>query len=300
MSGVTTCEIKAQEATSSSASLLVSAKAAFAHNDLYSAEARIREYMAAEPRAAEGMYLMGRILERRHQPTQSLSWFTKAASLRSPTGEDLRIVAMDYVLLGDYNDSFHWLTRSVELSPSNAESWYDLGRTLMMQGNFHAAQHPLEKALALSPKSVKAENNLGVILEAENEMDEAEEAYKKAIAWQEASPHPSEQPLLNYGTLLVAHNRTAEALPLLRRAAAIAPGDMRCNEELARALDQNGEFVSAVVYMKQAVQLQPDNARLHFELGKIYRHAGQHEMAKQESKISQQLYGSHSSPSDTR
>ena len=293
-----TREIKAQEAISSSTSLLASAGAAFVNKDLDSAEAQTRRYITAEPRAAQGMYLMGRILEQRHLPTQSLSWLTKAAALRPPTGEDLRIVAMDYVLLGDYNDAFHWLTRSTELSASNAESWYDLGRTLMMQGKFHDAQRPLEKALALSPKSVKTENNLGVVLEAENNTNEAEEAYQKAIEWQESSAHPSEQPLLNYGTLLTAHNRTAEALLLLRRAEAIAPDDVRCNEELARALDQHGEFADALAYMKLAVRLQPNSARLHFRLGNIYRHAGQQEMARQESKISQQLYGSHSSPSN--
>ena len=289
-------QIPAQGIAGDADAPLSTARTAFLLKDFNRAEAETRTYLAAHPHSAAGMYLMGHILESKHDPRPSLSWFTKAAATASPSAEDLRIVAMDYVLLDSYPDALHWLSLSVELDPHNAEAWYDLGRARMMQGDFHGAQHPLEQALQLEPKLVKVENNLGVVYEGENSPARAAEAYKLAIAWQQSAPHPSEQPLLNYGKLLLTQNHSAQALPLLRSAVTIAPNDVKCNEEFARALDKQGSFPDAIQYMANAIHLQPESARLHFEMGQIYRHAGQQDKAKQELTLSQHLYGAKSSP----
>ncbi|HZD77306.1 MAG TPA: tetratricopeptide repeat protein [Acidobacteriaceae bacterium] len=276
-------------------SLLAGARRAAEAGDLATAERKASEYQAAKPNSAEGMYLMGRILEARDRPKESLEWFTRAAAVIPPSGEELRLVGLDYVLLDAYPEARHWLSRSVEVDAGNAEAWYDLGRAQMMEGDFSGAQQSLERALVLKPRLAKAENNLGVVYETQNLPIKAAMAYQQAIAWQEADPHPSEQPLLNYGVLLLTQGRNAEALPLLRKAVKIAPQDVKCREQLARALDRTGDTSGAIESMAEAVRLQPNSASLHFELGQIYRRAGALEKAKQELILSQQLYGSHSS-----
>lgn len=296
LAGQSAQHILAQTTVADSDAHLSNARTAFLRNDLNRAEAEDKIYLAAQPHSAAALYLMGNILERKNIPLESLSWFTRAAAAASPSSEDLRIVAMDYVLLNSYPDALHWLSLSVQLDPHNAEAWYDLGRARMMQGDFHGAEHPFEQALQLQPRLVKAENNLGVVYEGQNMPAKAIEAYKLAIAWQQADPHPSEQPLLNYGKLLLTQNHLDQALPLLRSAVAIAPNDVKCNEEFARALDKQGSFPDAIQSMANAVRLQPDSARLHFELGQIYRHAGQEDKARQELTLSQHLYGAKSSP----
>ncbi len=270
----------------------------FAAQQLKPAEASTRQYLVLHPDSADGMYLLGRILQEKNEAAESLSWFTKAAAIRQPSGDDLRVVAMDYVLLNSYSDAARWLSRSVQMDPANAEAWYALGRSKMMLGDMHGARAPLERSLALRPKESKVANNLGVVAEAENHPEEAVAFYKDAIEWQLTLPHPSEQPYLNLGTLLTTQQQAAEALPLLAEAVKLAPDDPKCNEELARAEEQQGDFSHAIDHLSHAVALQPKSAHLHFELGQLYRHAGQPEKAKQELTLSSQLYGSHSSDAE--
>ena len=241
------------------------------------------------------MYLLGTILEAKHQAKESLEWFTRAAAVQPPNGEQLRVVALDYVLLNAYPDALHWLTRSVELDPGNAEAWYDLGRARMMQGDMHGARQPLERAQALQPRQVKVLNNLGVVAEGENRPAEAEALYRQAISFQAKDAHPSEQPLLNLGKLLLDRGNSEEALALLLSAVRAAPDDARCREQLARAEEQQGQQSEAIAQMERAVALQPESAALHYQLGQIYRRAGLSEKAKAELSLSGKLYQNGSS-----
>ena len=278
--------------------LLTDAKTYLAANDLPHADSALRRYLAAKPDSAEAMYLLGRTLQRENQPKDSLQWFTRAASLFAPGSEDLRIVGMDYVLLNDYPDAIHWLERSVERNARNSEAWYDLGRAWMMQGDYTAAEKALLRATSLHPRFVKAEDNLGVVYEAQNRPTLAAEAYKQAVAWQQGEPQPSEQPLLNYGTFLVTQQRTAEALPLLAKAVAIAPGNAKVHEQFAHALEQQGQIPEAQEQMRQAVAIEPGNAAFHYQLGQLYRRSGDAAKGKEEMQLSSKLYGTSSSTQD--
>jgi hypothetical protein len=48
--------------------------------------------------------------------------YTNAASLKSPTGDDLEIVGLDYIILNGYADAVKWLERAVEIEPKNREA----------------------------------------------------------------------------------------------------------------------------------------------------------------------------------
>jgi len=274
---------------------LEEARRAFDARDLHRAEAILRAYLATSPQSSEAMYLLARVLMSSDRPRDSLQLLTRAAAISTPSSEDLRTAALDYVLLEDYPDAARWLERSLEMNPRNTEAWYDLARTRMMQNDYNKALDAIQQALRLSPRMVKAENNLGLILEAQNRLDEAENAYRNAVEWQKDSQHPSEQPLLNYGKLLIDKQRSAEAVPLLEQAVKIAPQDPKCHEAFARALDRQGEHAKAIEEMQAAIQLDPKNPRLHFQLGQIYRRAGEADKGRQEMELSGKLYGSHSS-----
>ena len=284
-----------QDAAAQSRALMQQARHAFRVQDLAGAESSTRKVLAMEPANAPAMYLLAYVLQARNQPKESLEWFTRAAKVHPPTGEDLRIVALDYVLLNDVPDALHWLERSVAMDPKNSEAWYDLGRTRMTQGDYKAAEQPMMKALELQPKMVKAANNLGLIYEAQNRNADAEKSYRQAVEWQKEAPNASEQPLLNLGALLTTEQKSAEAVPLLERATELAPRDAKCHEALARALDQQKQWPRAAAEMEKAAALDAKNPRLHFQLGQIYRRAGEPVKAEEQMRLSKQLYGSQSS-----
>ena len=259
------------------------------------AEATLRGYLQRDASSAtispEALYLLAYVLQRENRPKQSLEVYTRAAAARVPTAEELRLVALDYVLLADYTDAVRWLERATATDPRNAEAWYDLGRARMQQGNFRTAMDALRQSLALRPTDARALDNLGVCLDAENRPDEALDAYARAVKAAEASGHPGEQPFIDYGALLNTRNGFQQALPLLTRATELAPGSSKAFEELSRACTGLGNAMAARQAMERAVALDPKNSRLHFQLGRIYKAAGMQAEAQREFAQSSALYG---------
>lgn len=278
--------------------LLMQAKSLIYMNDFTSADPVLRSEITIAPRSAESLYLLGFVLHRENRPRESLEVLTRAAAIQPPQADDLKIVALDYVLLDDYPDAIHWLERALVSDPKNAEVWYSLGRAQMNQGNFVEAERDFHKNLALKPNDSKALNNLGLSLEAQNRTEEALSSYTRAIAAQADSAHASEQPLLNLGTLLNAKGRSTEAVKPLQEAIVLSPQSPRCHEELARAYLATAQEGPGTREMEQAVALDPKNPRLHYQLGQIYRKAGLSAKADVELKASAGLYGSHSTPTD--
>ncbi|GAA3763966.1 tetratricopeptide repeat protein [Terriglobus aquaticus] len=281
---------KADQPEEASGALLMEAKSLLHANQPDRAEAALRAAVNAAPQTAESLYLLGLLLEERNQPKESLEIYTRAAALQPPNGEQLRIVARDYVLLDSYKEAAHWLQKAVAFSPGNAEAWYDLGRVHMHDGRYPDAVTALRKSLAIQP-SAKAEDNLGICLEAENQSDAALSAYAKAVTLADAEPHPSEQPFVDYGKLLDHRNEFSTALPLLKRAADLNPKSSAAFAELSRAYSGAGQTDAARSAMETAVRLDSGNSRLHFQLGRLYRASGRTAEAQREFELSSKLYG---------
>ena len=258
------------------------------------AEPVIRAYLDVEKKSYQALYLLGYVLERENKPKDSLRVFTRAATVSAPRPEDLRLVALDYILLDDYDDAIRWLTRAVSGDASNVEAWYDLGRTHMHVGKFAEAEEEFRRVLAINPRETRALNNIGLCYDAQNRFDEALGAYDRAIEAGKDSPHPSEQPLLNKGALLNTESRFEEALAPLRKAVALAPSSSRCHEELSRAYIGTHLDDLAREEMERAVSLDPKSPSLHYQLSQIYRRAGLAGLAQSELKMSSELYGTRS------
>ena len=273
---------------------LTQAKEALRKAQWPEAERWARSYVAQHETSAEGHALLAEALFREDHPSESLAEYTHAAQLERPTALDLRCVALDYVLLADFKDADRWMNTSVEWDPNDGEAWYGLGRIKYSEHLFGQALDNLRHALGLLPQSVKAENNIGLTLEALNRPDEAVAAYRQAIAWQQDSTTPSEQPLENLGVLLVERYRLDEALPLLREAVRIAPGESKAHAALGRLYQRKGDLAAAQGELERAVALDANSGSLHFQLGQVYRRQGAKAKAAAEFAQASALDGTHS------
>jgi Flp pilus assembly protein TadD len=280
----------------SQVSVLATAQQLVRDGKFAQADAMLRPLIAAEPKAAEPRYLLAYALLREDRPAESLTEYTSAAALRPPTAEELRSVALDYVLLKSLPDADRWMSRALAMDANDAETWYAMGRLRYTQGRYSDALTCFEKTLALNPRSVKGENNLGLAYEALNRNDDAVRAYRIAIAWQKDDPAPSEQPLLNLAILLQHRNQLPEAQQLLEQAATIAPKDPRIHENLGQVYLHTDRAADAVKEFADAVGLAPQNPRYHYLLGQAYRRTGEEGQAKQEFARSAALNGAHSTP----
>ncbi len=275
------------------ASAAVIARRLMGEGKFAEAESELQKRIAPHPDAPDLLYLLGEIQMRRNEAKQSLATMTKAAALRTPTGDQLRIVGLDYVLLGDTADALKWLKRAAALSPADAEIWYSLGRANYTAGQYAEAAACFGKTLEIDPVSAKAENNLGLALSATNQSEAALAAYRRAIALQKQHGPVSEQPLLNYGALQNHLGRPREASTALADAVAVVPGCAACHAEFGQSLGELGQIGEALQQLQVAVSLEKNNPRYHFQLGRLYKQHGDAERADQEMKLSATLYGTH-------
>jgi Flp pilus assembly protein TadD len=278
----------------SPATPLQEARSLLAADKVSAAEAILRRYLKNNPSSAEAHYLLGDVLFREKKARESLAEFTAGAKLRHPGASELRIVASDYVLLGDFADADKWFSAVTAEAPNDPEAWYLLGRTKYNENRFAEAIVSFEHVLAIRPKDVQAEDNLGLSQQGLGHAEEAKAAFETAIQWQRDKPADA-QPYLNLGTLLIDRGDLPGAIQQLTKAAALAPANPKIHEELGRALQTSGDFEKAQSQMEEAVKLAPNAAALHFKLGQIYRHRGLNDRAQQEFSICAKLNGGHSS-----
>lgn len=277
-----------------SADPLVQARSLLAAGKLADSESVIREYINVHPSSAEAHFLLGYVLFRDRKAKESLAEFTAGAAFQRPHADELKVVASDYVMLGDYGDADKWFTASVAEKPEDADTWYLLGRTKFNENDFAEAASSFERALVLNPKNVEAENNLGLAWLEANQPEKAQAAFQNAIDWQGDTPADA-QPFLNLGTLLADQKSFDKAIPYLAQAAALSKDNPKIHEELAQVYAAKEDLPRAQSELEQAVALAPGISGLHFKLGQIYRKEGLQARAQQEFQICAQLNSTHSS-----
>jgi Flp pilus assembly protein TadD len=256
-------------------------------------EADLRAALAKQSDSADLIYALALVLRQEGKSRESLDTYTQAAHYRKPAPEDLRSVALNYVMLGDYGDAIHWLELAAQMDPNDANILYALGRCYYSEDRFVDAGGMFERALRIQPAHLKAEENLGLAYAATNQNDKAEAALRKAAGWA-SQAGPDEWPFLDLGTFLLDQDRAKDAIEPLRTAVGIRPGCAACHEKLGRALFANQDTDGGIAELGLAAELDPQNPKDHYELGHALRQAGQIERAKQEIAISEKLYGAKS------
>jgi len=300
------------------------------------AERRVRQYLAMHPDSANAHFLLGHILfreiqaearleshlalqaqapmsgvkvlgadsfdpkDRDEKAKASLAEFTAGAKYRVPTAADLKVVAFDYVLLGDYLDADKWLTKMLEWVPNDSDGWYQLGRTKYSENRFAEGISAFQQCLKLDPKNVKAEDNLGLSFAGLGRNDEAAAAYQKAIVWQAQSTLKNPGPYVDMGSLLIDENRPQDARTFLLQATEIAPRDSRAHELLGKAYARLEKLPKAQAELEKAIELSPQTPNLHCMLAPLYRKQGLDEKAKIEFDRCAAMAGSHSTPETPR
>lgn len=246
------------------------------------AEKSVRRYLGANQNSAAAHFLLGQILFTQQRAKESLAEYTEGAKYQQPSAFDLKVVALDYILLFDYADADKWLTRSLQWNSQDSQSWYYLGRTKYYENRFQEAIDAFAECLKRDARNVKAEDNIGLSYQGLGRPQAAISAFQTAIAWQAGSANRIPQPYIDLASLLLEQNRTEESISYLRDAVEIAPNDSKAHEQLGKAYVQKDELQKAQVELEKATELSPQTAPLRFELGQVYRKEGLIDKAKAE------------------
>ena len=258
-------------------------------NRFAEAEAALRRYVTAQPMSDDGLYLLAYTVFRQGRARDSLVLYEAAASLKSPTADDVKIVGLNYGLLGRYDLSAKFLEQALAADPDNIEARYYLGRAQFALNHFAEALQAFSEVLRRDPAHVKAQNNIGQVYEAQNNSEAAMAAYRRAIELDAHSRSPSELPLFNLGVLLSQRNETKEALVWLERAAKANPASAQVRFQLGKEFLKLGRTDEAERELVEATRLNPQDIGAHYQLGRLYQRMGQHARARQQMQISESL-----------
>jgi tetratricopeptide (TPR) repeat protein len=254
--------------------LLDKAESLVRAGNLSGAEETARRCVEAGPASARAHYLLGYILFRENKPKESLAEYTTAARYKKPDAFQLEIVALNYVLLGDFVQADKWLTLAVQWDPKSVQAWYHLGRTKYNENRFDEAISAFQRCLELDPGNVKAQDNMGLSYEGLGRSDAAIAAYRKAIALQEFAAQKEAGPYIDLGTLLVNGGHLEEGVSLLIQSVEMAPSDVRPHRELGKTYLRLNQLDKAQSEFEAAIRLEPDSAPVHCLAGQVYRKQG--------------------------
>jgi tetratricopeptide (TPR) repeat protein len=259
------------------------------------AESSLRDYIEAHPDSASAHYLMGYTLFSEQKAAASLAEYTAGGRYRKPTAEDLMAIAADYILLNDNEDADKWLSEATRLQPENALAWYYLGRARFYESRYSEAASIFLTCLRLNPQDARAETNLGLAYKEMGKESDAIAAYQSAIKWEEETGSKDAQPYLDLGALLRQSEKAKESLYYLEKAVADEPNNPKVHEELGRAYEDLHRNKDAEGELRKAIVLAPESSSLHYTLGHILNSEGLKAEAEREFAITSHLNGTHSS-----
>jgi Flp pilus assembly protein TadD len=150
-------------------------------------------------------------------------------------GEACLKKAYDAILHGDFELALKWFRRAIELDPGNASYYYKASVTCSRSGKAAQAKEWAAKAVELAPEEPVYEMHLKTL--------EARELIAEARAILEAAdPEPD------------------QAIKLLVRAKDLNPLSAEASLLLGHASKSLGDFRSAIGYLLEALQLDPQHA----------------------------------------
>jgi len=253
------------------------------------ADQALQGYLRAHPKSDDADYLLAYVRFRENRPKESLELMHEATALKPPTADDLKIGALDYVLMGDFADAARYLEEALRMAPDNLEARYHLGRVLYHENRFDDAIAAFRQVLERDPGNVRAQDNLGLCFEGKDQMEDAASAYQKAIELDQKSLTHSAQPYLDFGTLLIKTSRAEEGIAVLQKAAVIDPKSAQVQYQLGKAFFDLHRYPEAQHATEAAARLDPKDSPTHYLLGRIYQRQNKQDLSAKEFKLTEEL-----------
>jgi len=273
-------------ATRSSQSYSAEAEKQFSAGQLEQAVEAYKRAIEADPLRIEYRIRLARIQVYAGQTEAAVITATDAILLdpNNSTAHAVHALALDWT--SNYPDASDAAVRAIQLDANNALAHAYYAEILVDQQRWAQAGDEARQALTLDPNSMDAYRVYGYYLEATSNYEEAIQAYQSALKINPNLAFLYMQIGVNYRTLAVKAETLEEqerdfdlAIQYFQRASGINPLDIGPYLSIARTYVQMGQYGAASQYLEEALKIDPANARVHGELGKVYFKALNYESA---------------------
>jgi tetratricopeptide (TPR) repeat protein len=230
---------------------------------------------------AEACDILGQIEERRGHPEAAENAFREAAQ-RDSTNDDFRF---DYgnslVQHGKLQLATEVFRTAISEYPSSWKLHFGLGSACYLSGDYVRAVQELIETVRLKPDSATAYFLLG---EAYDSAGSSQPAIEAALESYLKTAPRDPWAYYHYAVILVSerHGNELGAVDVLHKALQVNPNFAEAHIELGIIALAQGKTDTAIADLEKAVHLAPNLSAAHYRLGLAYQKRGNKERAKAE------------------
>jgi tetratricopeptide (TPR) repeat protein len=217
------------------------------------AEAFAADPLAAAPGAETGAVTRAAAALRDGVLETAIQQLTLATTLEPDRSEPYRLLGQAYVLDDQHDKAIQALTRAVTLNPADERTHLALAAAFVRNNQLAEAAQHLQQTLKAVPESGQAQYELGLVYQRDGKYPEALEAFEKSLRF---------QPLLGA-------NSVYQTIGALRRS--------------------QQDFDAARDAFTKRIDLIPNDAAAHRELGDVHLQQGNHTEARAEFTVALML-----------
>lgn len=281
--------------------LVTEAESALDHHDYPTAEQKLNEAVAQNPKDFRAWYDLGFVLNATDRKPEAVAayrksvavnpqvfesnlnlglllaasggadaeTFLRAATQLKPTAKPEEGLARAWLSLGHVlekskpAEAVSAFQKAAELQPREVEPHLSAAAVLERQGDAAAAEKEFQRAVELDPKSSEALASLANLYARQHRLAEGEAALRRYLALdrQNAAAH------VQLGRVLAAQGRADDASTEYEAALKIDPNDRDANREVATALLEATKYDEAAARFQVLVQADPRDPQLRYGWG---------------------------------
>jgi tetratricopeptide (TPR) repeat protein len=254
-----------------------------------SAEPCFFDAQALAPDEMRWPYYLGHLYRLRGQTAKSVTAFERVLQLKPDDQATLIWLGGAYLDEGRPEAAEPLFTQALSNEPQAGPALYGLGRVALARRDYDQAVKYLEQALSLNPKASIVHYPLAMAFRGLGHLQEASTHLRASgdieIAWSDplmdelAGSVKSEFAYENLGIRALNDGQLAAAAGYLRQALELAPDDASVRQRLGTTLALQGDVQGAVKEFQEVLRRSPDFASAHYTLGVLIASTGRYREA---------------------
>jgi tetratricopeptide (TPR) repeat protein len=235
------------------------------------AESLLITYLRSRPNSAWGWYALGYSQFAQRLIGDSIRSLAKSLQFDINNAEAHKILGRDLLIVGRFDAARIEFEQGIRLRPDSAELHYNFGKLYSINDEWASARRELAEAVRLDPSYVEGWDALGFAEEALGNGTQAVAAYEKAISLNDACKGRFSAAHVDLSAFYNRTGKPDKALAYARSALNLNPQDDRAWFQMGRAHEHRGELDAAVSSVKHATELNSHAAPYYYVLATLYR-----------------------------
>lgn len=245
------------------------------NNDDEKALPYFQQILTFYPNNFEAMNSMGGIYRRMGRYQESIEILQKALETKINPAQVNYNLGFTYKLMKNYSEAIDAFENVIAVNPTDVLAYNHLGTIYAAQNNHEKAVAAYKRGLQIDPNHPIIQFNLAKSLEAMHDDTSAIQAYDAALrakpGWQEA--------VIEYAKLLLNHRKTRLAGELVQNAIGLHPQDFGLYAQMGQILMRQSNFEKAASSFEIANRLVSGNAENLKNLAEAFEKLGKKEEA---------------------